>query len=70
MKTFLSKTGKEHFSCLGISHKDFEYFFFLFLNKSMVFRAGIYKMVVGIASNGDPDGSVLFAYAFLAGNWC
>ena len=56
MEAFLCKTGKENFSCPGISHKNFEYFsLFLFSNKMLVFRAGIYKMVVRIASNEDPD---------------
>ena len=51
---------------------------FLFSHKMLVFRVGIYKMLVRIKNRDDPDqtasseavwsGSALFFQAFLAGN--
>ena len=49
----------------------------VFFNKYMVFRAGIHKMLVRVASREDPDqtaleavlfGSGQFVWAFLTGN--
>ena len=66
------RMNNEQGKCSKISNT----FLFLFSNKMLVFRAGIYKMLVRIANREDPDqtassetvwsGSALFVYAFLA----
>ena len=47
----LQKTKLEYGKCSKISNT----FLFLFSNKMLIFRAGIHKMLVGIANREDPD---------------
>ena len=73
-KTFEPDKMRFYRKCSKISNT----FLFLLLNKMLVIRAGIHKLLVRIANMEDPDqtafseavwsGSALFGYAFLAGN--
>ena len=55
MATYFQSVDNNPLQLYGKCYKISNTFLFLFSNKMLIFRAGIHKLLVGIANKEDPD---------------